>query len=403
MLKVSLQFTEKQDLKVEQCQKDLEQFLKRTEIGFPDLPLRKELWAKSQKLGSEIAQKFKSLVLVGIGGSSLGVRVISEVFRKSNVYFLDNVDANEFESLMSQCDLPTTAWVFASKSGTTLETLCSLEFIRQNYEKQKISFTTNCFVVTEKKESSLYNWAHQNSIPVLEVPLDVGGRFSVLSPIGMLPAAFMGLNIEQFRKGAEKALSSKKEIAELMSVSLKSFEREEWITLLWFYNSSLRNFGAWFVQLWAESLAKKDTRDKQGIAPRASTPISAVGAVDQHSILQQVMEGAKDKFVIFMRVLSSEQGSMVLENPIFPETKSLLGKTMGKLLQVEAESTQEALKAQGVQSATLTIDQLNEETLGYLFMYFQLVVAGLGESLGINAFDQPGVELGKRLAKSKLV
>ncbi|HPI39585.1 MAG TPA: glucose-6-phosphate isomerase [Pseudobdellovibrionaceae bacterium] len=401
MIKTNLHFTEANPLHIEQCQKNLLSFFDRKEIGFPTLPERRGLWEESQKLGVQIAEKYKNLVLVGIGGSSLGVRVIAEVFRKTNMYFLDNVDADEFESLIQKVDLNSTAWVFASKSGTTIETLCALEFIKQNYQQKNISFLDKAFVVTEKKPSSLYNWAIQNQLPILEVPLDVGGRFSVLSPIGMLPAAFMGLNVENFRKGAARALNSKKEIAEMMSASLKSFEREEWITLLWFYNSSLRSFGDWFVQLWAESLGKKEDR-KGKLAPRASTPISAVGAVDQHSMLQQVMEGAKDKFVIFMRIASSEKGTMLLTDSIFPETQPLKGKSMGKLLAVEAEATQEALKEQGIHSMNLSLDQLNEETLGYLFMYFQLVVAGMGESLGLNAFDQPGVELGKRLAKAKL-
>lgn len=402
MLKINLGFTEDNSSLISTCQSDLESFFKRKEIGFPDLPQRKSLWAESQSLGEKIAQKFKNLVLVGIGGSSLGVRVISEVFQKNNVFYLDNVDSDAFENLMKQCDLQTTAWVFASKSGTTIETLCGLEFIRQAYETKKISFTDKSFVVTEKKSSSLYNWAKENDIPVLEVPLDVGGRFSVLSPIGMLPAAFMGLDVEKFRRGAEKALESKKEIIHLMASSLQSFARHEWITLFWFYNSSLKNFGAWLVQLWAESLGKKIDREGKA-ARRASTPISAIGAVDQHSILQQVMEGAKDKFVVFVRFGTSENGNFKLEKSTFPETKSLVGKPMGKLLAVEAEATQEAIKSEGVHSATLQLDSLNEEALGYLFMYFQLVVAGLGESLRINAFDQPGVELGKRLAKSKLV
>ena len=151
MLTIHWDSQENTSSKLNQCLKDLQTFFTRSEIGFPDLPQRKELWVQSQELGQIMARNFKSMVLVGIGGSSLGVRVLSEVFHKNNVYYLDNVDACEFESLMKNCDLYSTAWVFASKSGTTIETLCCLEFVQQFYKKQNENFKDKFFVVTEKK------------------------------------------------------------------------------------------------------------------------------------------------------------------------------------------------------------------------------------------------------------
>ena len=130
--------------------------------------------------------------------------------------------------------------------------------------------------------------------------------------------------------------------------------------------------------------------------------MSAVGASDQHSILQQVMEGTKDKFIIFQRVEESETGSMRIRKAQFSETVSLEGRTMGELLRAEASATQEALVQSAVPTMTLKMKVLDEESLGYLFMFWQLVVAGLGEYLKIDAFNQPGVELGKVLAKAKL-
>ena len=387
---------------LKKCQDSLRTFLARKDIGFPQLVQRIPLWEQSYKEGEAFYKKFKKIVIVGLGGSSLGTRVIAEVFRARQIFFLDNVDALEFETLIEQLgDLREAGWVFISKSGTTIESLCSLEFLEQIFNSEGLNLASQSLVVSENKANTLVQWAQAHKIPQCEIPVDVGGRFSVLSPVGMLPAAFLGLDLEKFRLGAASAILDEDLVAQVMAQTVQSFERGEWITLLWTYNSSLKSFGGWFQQLWAESLAK--TKDRHGKpAPRVSTPMAAVGACDQHSILQQVMEGARDKFVVFLRVEESEAGSQRLQKSQFSETKELVGRTMGELLKFEALATQEALTQSGVSTLTLKTKVLDEQSLGYLFMFWQLVVAGLGEYLQIDAFNQPGVELGKRLAKDKL-
>lgn len=384
------------------CQESLQAFMERKDIGFPHLVERIPLWQQSYEIGREFNQRFKKLVVVGLGGSSLGTRVIAEVFRSKNLFFVDNVDAIEFETLIEDLgDLRQVGWVFISKSGTTIESLCSLEFLDQIYKEENLVLASQSLVISENKENTLTQWAKKNSIKTCEIPLDVGGRFSVLSPVGMMPAAFLGLDLEKIRLGARQALNDTEIIAQTMAQVAQSYQREEWITLLWFYGSRLKNFGGWFQQLWAESLGKKQDR-KGNAAPRASTPMWAVGASDQHSILQQVMEGSKDKFVIFFRIEEAEGGSQKLHKAQFKETMDLEGRTMGELLRAEALATQEALMQNGVSTMTLKTKVLDEQTLGYMFMFWQLVIAGLGEYMQIDAFDQPGVELGKRLAKQKL-
>lgn len=390
------------EFKKKQAEVALESFLNRSEIGFKDLTHRISYWEQCYQLGREMAQKYQQLVVVGVGGSSLGTLVIAEVFAIKNILFVDNVDAIAFEALFESVeDLNKTGWLFISKSGTTIETLCALEFIDQLYRGEGLSLAKQATIISEKKESSLTKWAAQNQVPHAEIPEDVGGRFSVLTPVGMLPAAYAGLDIEKFRIGAAKALANPALVQEVMGQAMISFERQEWVTLLWSYSSRMKSFGGWFQQLWAESLAKKVTRENLP-APRCSTPMAAVGACDQHSILQQVMEGARDKFVVFQRFEDAESGSSVLTQSQFSETKTLVGRSMGQLLQAEAIATQEALNEVGVMSLTLQTKVLDEESLGFLFMFWQLVVAGLGEVLNVDAFDQPGVELGKRLAKEKL-
>ncbi|WP_413569511.1 glucose-6-phosphate isomerase [Bdellovibrio sp. HCB117] len=387
---------------LQKCQESLKIFLHRKDIGFPQLVERIPLWQQSHKVGQEFSRRFKQLVVVGLGGSSLGNRVLAEVFRAKNMFFVDNVDALEFETLMEELgDLKEVGWVFISKSGTTIESLCSLEFIDQMYKQENLNLASQSVVISESKDNTLVQWAKKNDIPMCEIPVDVGGRFSVLSPVGMMPAAYLGLDLEKFRVGAMRALQDTALVTQTMAQVAQSYKREEWITLLWFYGSRLKNFGAWFQQLWAESLGKAHGRDG-GPAARASTPMSAVGASDQHSILQQVMEGHRDKFVIFMRIEEAEAGSQRLKKAQFKETMDLEGRTMGELLRAEALATQEALTQNDVSTMTLKTKVLDEHTLGYMFMFWELVVAGLGEYLQIDAFNQPGVELGKRLAKEKL-
>lgn len=390
------------DAVLSKCHEAYKKFLQRSEIGFPKLPERSQLWIQSERLGSLKAEEFTSLVIVGLGGSSLGTRVIQEVFHAQNVYFVDNVDAVEFENLLGDLkDLSKVCWAFVSKSGTTIESLCALEILDQVYNDKGLSLAKNSVVISETKESSLTKWARAHQVAELEIPLDVGGRFSVLCAVGLMPAAFMGVNINDIRQGALKALRDEAAVTTLMAQFVQSFERGEWISLMWSYNSRMKNFGLWFQQLWAESLGKAVTRDGKP-APRVSTPMAAVGASDQHSILQQVMEGAKDKFVFFQRFGDSEGGTLKVKKAQFPETQDLQNRTMGALLGVEAQSTQEALNHNGVSTMTLSYEKLDAETLGYQFMLWELVTAGLGEIMGINAFDQPGVELGKVLAKKKL-
>jgi glucose-6-phosphate isomerase len=387
---------------LQKCRESLNAFLNREDIGFPRLIDRTHLWEQAYSAGKKFQKNFAQLVIVGLGGSSLGNRVIAEVFRAKNIHFIDNVDAIEFESLIQELgDLKQVGWVFISKSGTTIESLCALEFLDQIFCERNLRLCEQSLVISERVQNTLTEWAGSNSIEICEIPKDVGGRFSVLSPVGMMPAAFLGLNLEKIRLGALSAREDRETIADFMTQTLQSFNREEWITLLWFYSSRMKNFGGWFQQLWAESLGK--ARDRLGPqAPRTSTPMWAVGASDQHSILQQVMEGARDKFVIFLRNEEAESGSQRLLKNQFSETASLCGHTMGDLLRAEALATEEALTSNGVSTLTLKTKVLDEQSLGYLFMFFELVVAGLGEYLNINAFDQPGVELGKRLAKNKL-
>ena len=362
--------------------------------GLKDLLLQMSQVSQWQNSLGDLKKKFPKRVLVGIGGSSLGVRVLAEVFGRHDFSFVDNVDARDFEYQIKHLNLAETLWIFTSKSGKTIETLAALDWLQQIYQERNLQLSRQAIVITETKKSDLYDWAQSHQVPCFEIPISVGGRFSVLSNVGLVPGELMDLNLTQLRAGAEQALSNQKLVVDLTAQFLESFARGEWVTVLWSYCSGLRNFGAWWQQLWAESLAKSISRNG-GAPARASTPLPLIGATDQHSVLQQVMEGYRDKFVLFLRVGDSEQGQWRLKKATLKETQNLQGKTLGQLLAAEATGTQMALEEVGVSNATLQIPHLDEKGLGFLLMTFQLVVMCLGEAMNIHTFNQPGVELGK--------
>jgi glucose-6-phosphate isomerase len=378
----------------ERCLQAVQKVIDNSSAGFTKLPERNGLWDECARIASVWKGKVDQVVVLGTGGSSLGTQVIMETFGISKFIFIDNVDPHHFQAQMKTIkDVTSTAFLIVSKSGTTIETLCALEMILQSTRLSPYVANT-----------SLATWALKKSYPHLEIPLDVGGRFSVLSPVGMLPAAIAGLDIERFRKGAREALLDKELIAQLVAQAIMSFERNEWITVFWFYSSRAAFMGRWVQQLWAESLGKERNTINEPAA-RTSTPMAALGTVDQHSTLQQMMDGAKDKFFWFIRFGALEV-SPTIEQSHFPETDFLRGHSMGSLLAAEAVATQQALEQKGratlcIKTNTPMMKQSGEQALGFFFMMMELVVAGIAQHLLIDAFDQPGVELGKRLARNQ--
>lgn len=375
--------------------------LNRKDLGFLTLP-EDQKWITLCKNRVAEIKNFQKMVVLGIGGSSLGGIVLKEFCQdEDRVAFFENVDGVAFENKIKRLDLESTHWVLISKSGKTIETLSQASFVSEFYEKNNLEFIKNCTVISELKSNPLSDWARKNKIPILEIPENVGGRFSVLSPVGLLPAAFLGLRIEDLFSGARWAKKQEKLVAEIAAQAIMSWSKKEWISVFWVYSEHLQKFGFWLAQLWAESLGKKKSR-KNKKAPRVSTPIPLVGANDQHSVLQQIMEGQRDKFVVFFKAKKQSTG-LKLKNSIFADLDLMKGKTLDALFEAETMATQESLDANKIPTMVISLDELNLESLGALFMVMQLVIGTLGEFLDINAFDQPGVEEGKKRTRAKLI
>ncbi len=392
---------------IEKTTKSFDRLLEREDVGFTRIAARENLMQLAEVRAREIARSSTHMVVIGMGGSSLGTRaLLSAVPRQAGrgtVSFLDNIDADRFWTwLKGRHDIADIHWVLSSKSGKTVEILALADLVDQYLRGSgHRRLGTVSTVVSELKDSPLTQWARKEQVPILEVPVDVGGRFSVLTAIGTLPAAYTGLRLDRMTEGALWALGQRDLVSQMAAHSLNSFIREEWVTMLWSYADGLREFGLWWQQLWAESLAKK-TDTKGGPAPRVSTPVPGIGTCDQHSMLQQVIEGAPDKFVWFQRVQECEEPGVKLEKTLFDGQDFMVGKGIGDLFKAEAEATEQAMREAKVHTISLTGQKLDERSMAALFMLWQLTVATMGEALGVNSFDQPGVERGKELARATL-
>ena len=378
--------------------------LSRPDVGFTRIP---ELSAEWKAIEDRVHQSrpARRVLVIGIGGSSLGTQVIYEGLSALNpvqMTFLESPDPDAWAQLrgLADPDWRDKHVVIVSKSGNTLETLSWVE--RLNAHEPNWMKNSQVTVVASPGEGSLQKWASAQNVHCLWIPQNVGGRFSVLSAAGMLPAGLMGLRISEFREGANWALKRPEIMNTLSAAILHSWERGEWITQMWTYSESMKVFGEWWQQLWGESLAKKIDREGKPAA-RASTPVSCRGPRDQHSLVQQLLEGARDKYIFINRVRAVENSSDSFRPSMFPEMP-FHGRevSLGKVLSAEAQAFEKSLIEAGIPFATTAIESLNEISLGALFMTWQMVIAQLGEFMNLNAFDQPGVESGKKFANEIL-
>ena len=382
-------------------------FIKSTESesGFYQIPDHTDLFAQSEKLAQELKLKFDKFVVIGVGGSSMGGRSLVEMAKATHITFLDNVDSVEIEHIIKthKQSVEKTAFIIISKSGSTIEILLNYSTLHEQYQDlNKFDIIQNSYFISETTPNPISNFAKTHHRPLLEIPLNIGGRFSVLTPVGLVIAALSGYNLNDIRQGAQIALNDEDKIIHLASLFLQSFQRKENISLFWFYNSYCRWFGGWIQQLWAESLGKKNTIDNKQ-APDFSTPVIAIGSTDQHSILQQVAHGPKDKFVLIFDFDNTKSSKISLKDALFKEISFFNNRAYADLISSQSLATYKALKQNNVSTVFINCHDLQKDQFtGYMFMFFQLLVATIGHHEKINPFDQPGVALGKQLSLEML-
>jgi glucose-6-phosphate isomerase len=336
--------------------------------------------------------KFKSVILIGMGGSALGAEALHSFFKdklKKEFIFINNLDQLKIEKIKKKVDLKNSLFIITSKSGNTLETL-----INSNLFKNKIN-NKNTIIITNKKTNLLNTFAKNKNI--LHIPHKdyIGGRYSVLSEVGMIPAYFMGLKVNHFRKNLLNIFKYKEKNLLLDSViklaHIYKYKKISSIILL-NYAPEMTKFLYWCQQLVAESLGKKG----KGILP-----IVSPAPRDHHSLLQLYLDGPKDKlFYIFSLKLNKK---MKINRNIFGSGLSFAeNKNLSKVIEAQKNSLIQVLKKNRIPYQEFIINQKNEETIGELFSYFIMETTLTGKLLGINPFDQPAVEQVKLLTKKYL-
>lgn len=380
------------------------------EIGFFDCPTKNELsqLQETEQLAARLlkSRRFTDCLFLGIGGSALGpISLLSSIQERCNsgirFHFVENPDPCDWKTTLSRLNHETTLVCVVTKSGTTFETvsqfLLALEWLGKTYAK------TNLVIITDPAKGDLRAFATQEDIPTLSIAPSIGGRFSIFTPVGLFPAALAGLSAAEFLLGAkqvkdyiEKTPIEKNPISILANELLRQAPQRT-VHVCMPYSTRLRSVGSWFVQLWGESLGK----DCKGF-----TPVAAVGATDQHSILQLLRDGPDDKITWFITVDQVEDEIKIprfaRDFASFPSFQLLEGHSLHELLKVEYEATSRVLTKQNRPNLTIKLDSLNERSMGALYFTFSVLTALTGTLMKINPFDQPGVEEGKIYTREAL-
>ena len=370
--------------------------------------------------GRQLADRATDIVILGTGGSSLGGQTLAQLAGFAipgigslrpppHLHFVDNLDAHTYAELLARLPHVTTRFVAISKSGGTAETLmqtiAALSTLKEAGLQTRIP---DLFLgITEPgksgKRNGLRDLLGKFRVPMLDHDPGVGGRYSALTNVGLLPAAMLGLDVGAIREGGGLALApvlAKKPVAQVpaalgaaLSIALAESKGKS-ISVLLAYCDRLQRLTHWYVQLWAESLGKNG---------KGTTPLAALGPVDQHSQLQLFIAGPRDKLFTVVTVGAGGQGPRIDgELAKLAGEPGFSGKTIGDLVAAEGRATAETLAKNGCPVRTIHIDRLDEESLGELMMHFMLETIIAAHLLGIDAFDQPAVEEGKVLAKKYL-
>jgi glucose-6-phosphate isomerase len=386
------------------------------------VPERRNDIAAARAALAALTRDARTLVFFGTGGSGLGGQTLAQLGGwgipgddgnggqrdRPRTRFYDNLDPRTLERALASLDLATTRFVVISKSGNTPETLvqamAAIEAVRAGGLGNRIP---DLFLgLTEPRSNAtngLRDLCEALSIPTLPHDPKIGGRFSVLTNVGLLPALARGLDVEALRDGAGSVVKALLEarapqdfapaIGAAIAIGLAK-ERGVKVSVMMPYSDRLARFAAWYVQLWAESLGKNG---------EGTTPVAALGPVDQHSQLQLYLDGAPQHFITVVRENCAGSGPRVAPDLAkIAHAEYLSGQTAGDLLAAQQEAIPEALLAAGRPVRTIDLERLDERALGALLMHFMLETILAGQLLGVDPFDQPAVESGKIITRRYL-
>lgn len=353
-----------------------------------------------------IQKRFKHLIVAGSGGSGLSGRMLT-LLKAAPVpvalHFIDNIDPHAMEDCLNRIDFKDSCFLIVSKSGTTVETLSQFYVLLNKAIAVlgKNAGRDHFIIITTPGDNPMRASAQEHNIPVLDHDPDIGGRFSPLSNVGLLPAAVAGLDIAALCKGAQDivkeldAAATPGDCAPALGAALQYafMGKGRNISVMLPYSDRLSGFSSWYRQVWAESLGK---------GGKGSTPIRAVGTTDQHSQLQLYLDGPKDKLYHLITIKRAGTGQPI-QAPNVPELGYLQGKTTGDVMAAEQKATFETLIRNQCPVRHFELATLGEKEMGALVMHFILEIIFMADLLQVNAFDQPAVEEGKKLAREYLL
>lgn len=390
-------------------------------VGFVDRPGDGDLLEQVLRYEEEARGQYDDVVILGIGGSALGPIALRTALRPSGwnmlderarrnyprLHVLDNVDPETIAALLGRLRLPRTLFVVTSKSGGTAETMAQFLIVHARLVSEGLELARQLVFITDPRAGALRPLARRLGVTALDIPPNVGGRFSVLTPVGTLPAALIGIDVKSLLDGAE-SMAARCASSDLHKNPAGVYAVLQWladtrlgknIAVFMPYSDPLRDFASWFVQLWAESLGKI----KPDGTSVGSTPVAALGATDQHAQVQLFMEGPADKTVTFVAV--GKRATDVEIPSAFADVTELGylgGHSLGELIDIEHRATAGALARRGRPNMTIRLEKVDAAHVGELMMFLELATAYAGELYGVDAFNQPGVELGKQFAYALL-
>ncbi len=376
-------------------------------IGFTHLPETSRYIEDAETISLKLPDGIDTLLVLGIGGSALGTKMIANCFGehlKRRLIVLDNVDPDTVKSISKKINPQKTCINVISKSGSTVEPISLFKYFFNLFRENlgEVEALKRTVITTDPEKGNLRKLATSFNILTLEVPQNVGGRFSVLTPVGIFPLYYAGVDVSSILRGALKQKKEGVEQAITGSiVDYMFYTGGKNIKVMFIYSDRLYTFGEWYLQLFAESLGKKVKKNGEEIRIGA-TGVLAKGVTDQHSQVQLYKEGPDDKLFVFFRL---EKKHDVIIPPAFDQDKGfsyLTGKTFGELMFAECEGTIQALENDGRPVILYEMDEITPENMGRLIYLFELQTAVAGFLYGIDPFNQPGVEEGKTIAKKLL-
>ncbi|MDR0625557.1 MAG: hypothetical protein LBF72_03940 [Holosporales bacterium] len=351
---------------------------------------------------ARIFRKFQRVIIFGVGGSCLGGKLLASLKKKAGptITFFDNVDSNEWANLFEDVDINSTGVISISKSGNTTETLCQTFMAIQHWSSVQIG--NHFLFITDPGSSALRELADSYEIECFDHPIGIGGRFSIFSVVGLLPALISGTDATQVIRGAKIAVQNFLESGASINNTVLAnsffldnmFKNNINIAVLFCYANRLLPFASWYSQLLAESLGKKENGNSE--KRFGLTPVTALGTVDQHSQLQLYVDGPKDKsFTMLSLGDHPETGEVDVGNVWHPISRVLHGHSMAELLRAHQQVTTHTLLQNGAPVRLIHIPRWDEPTLGELLMFSILETIATGLLWNIDPFDQPGVKQGK--------